>query len=87
MGGLLGILRLSIPVSFKSKTRWQALLLAAVAAISTNLFAQRDSTLTRDALGSLTTLQIPHLTREPKLEDFADMQLSPAVAGTMLKVD
>ena len=34
-----------------------------------------------------TTLQIPHLTREPKLEDFADMQPSPSVAGTMLKVD
>ena len=51
------------------------------------VFAQRDSALTRDALGSLTTLQIPHLAREPKLEDFADMQLSPAIAGTMLKVD
>ena len=49
--------------------------------------AQRDSAITRDALGSFTTLQIPHLAREPKLEDFADMQLSPAVAGTMLKVD
>jgi len=49
--------------------------------------AQRNSAVTRDALGSLTTLQIPHLAREPKLEDFADMQLSPSVAGTMLKVD
>jgi hypothetical protein len=49
--------------------------------------AQRDSAVTRGALGSLTTLQIPHLAREPKLEDFADMQLSPSVAGTMLKVD
>ncbi len=49
--------------------------------------AQRDSAITRDALGSFTTLQIPHLAREPKLEDFADMQLSPSVADTMLKVD
>lgn len=54
---------------------------------STYVSAQRDSAVTRDALGSLTTLQIPHLAREPKLEDFADMQLSPSVAGTMLKVD
>jgi len=51
------------------------------------VYAQRDSAIARDALGSLTTLQIPHLAREPKLEDFADMQLSPSVAGTMLKVD
>jgi Domain of unknown function (DUF5916) len=74
-------------VSFRSKTRTLVLLLALFAVASPNLLAQRDSALTRDALGSLTTLQIPHLTREPKLEDFADMQLSPAVAGTMLKVD
>lgn len=56
-------------------------------AICPRASAQRDSAVTRDALGSLTTLQIPHLTRDPKLEDFADMQLSPSVAGTMLKVD
>jgi len=58
-----------------------------VAATCPRVSAQRDSAVTRDALGSLTTLQIPHLAREPKLEDFADMQLSPSVAGTMLKVD
>jgi hypothetical protein len=74
-------------VSFISKKRLQVMLLIVIAFESRNLHAQRDSTLTRDALGSLTTLQIPHLIREPKLEDFADMQLSPAVAGSMLKVD
>jgi hypothetical protein len=58
-----------------------------VAATCPRVSAQRDSAVARDALGSLTTLQIPHLAREPKLEDFADMQLSPSVAGTMLKVD
>jgi hypothetical protein len=63
------------------------MLLIVIACGSPHLHAQRDSALTRDALGSLTTLQIPHLTREPKLEDFTDMQLSPAVAGSMLKVD
>jgi hypothetical protein len=57
------------------------------AATCPSVSAQRNSAVTRDALGSLTTLQIPHLAREPKLEDFADMQLSPSVAGTMLKVD
>ena len=36
---------------------------------------------------SLVPLRIPHLTREPKLEDFANMQPSPEVAGTMLKLD
>jgi hypothetical protein len=54
---------------------------------SSYVSAQRDSAITRDSLDSFTTLQIPHVTREPKLEDFADMQLSPSVAGTMLKVD
>jgi hypothetical protein len=61
--------------------------LSLAVAICPRASAQRDSAVTRDALGSLTTLQIPHLTRDPKLEDFADMQLSPSVAGTMLKVD
>ena len=54
---------------------------------SSSLFAQRDITITKDAMGSTTTLQIPHLTREPKLEDFTDMQPSPGVAGSMLKVN
>jgi hypothetical protein len=67
--------------------RFQLVLLIIIAGVSPRLYAQRDSALTRDALGSLTTLQIPHLVRDPKLEDFADMQLSPAVAGSMLKVD
>jgi hypothetical protein len=67
----------------------KTLLLAVCLAAATcpSVYAQRNSAVTRDALGSLTTLQIPHLAREPKLEDFADMQLSPSVAGTMLKVD
>lgn len=63
------------------------LLLAALTTACQNLFAQRSVAITKDAVGSVTTLHIPHLTREPKLEDFANMELSPAVAGTMLKVD
>jgi hypothetical protein len=45
------------------------------------------STTVREAPPNLVTLQIPHLSRDPKLEDFANMEPSPAVAGTMLKVD
>ena len=61
---------------------------ASLVLLSTgSVFAQRDAAITKEAMGSTTTLHIPHLTREPKLEDFADMQLSPAVAGTMLKVN
>jgi len=49
--------------------------------------AQPSPTVTKGALEHLTTLHIPRLTREPKLEDFANMEPSPAVAGTMLKID
>jgi hypothetical protein len=69
-----------------SKAHFSLLVLAALATTAPRLHAH-DSAITKDALGSLSTLQIPHLTRDPKLEDFADMQLSPAIAGTMLKVD
>jgi hypothetical protein len=72
-------------VTSNVKTFLLALCLAAAACPRAS--AQRDSAVTRDALGSLTTLQIPHLVREPQLEDFADMQVSPSIAGTMLKVD
>src|ERR1700747_1766886 len=61
-------------------------LVAAAAALQT-VSAQPSPTVTKAALNHLTTVHIPHLTREPKIEDFAGMQPSPAVAGTMLKID
>ena len=51
------------------------------------LWAQPNSAVTHTPPGPLATLQIPHLTRDPKLEDFADMKVSPDLAATMLKVD
>jgi hypothetical protein len=74
-------------VASASKTITRLLLAAVLATPLPRLSAQRNAAVTRDAIGSLTTLHIPHLTREPKLEDFAGLQPSPAVAGTMLKVD
>ncbi len=62
-------------------------LAAALTAPTPRLWGQRNLTITKDAVGSATSLQIPHLSREPTLEDFANMELSPTVAGTMLKVD
>src|SRR5690242_16999704 len=41
----------------------------------------------KDVAESLSTLRIPHLTREPKIEDFANMEPSPAVRDSMLKID
>jgi len=77
------LVKISVTTSSKTVTRLLfALLLAALP-----VHAERNSAITKDAVASLTTLHIPHLTREPKIEDFADMQPSPAVAGTMLKVD
>jgi hypothetical protein len=70
-----------------SKALPRLLLVAALTTAFQCLSAQPNVAITKDALGSLTTLHIPHLTREPKLEDFDNMELSPAVAGTMLKVD
>ena len=58
-----------------------------VAAALQTVSAQPSPTVTKAALDHLTTVHIPHLTREPKIEDFAGMQPSPAVAGTMLKID
>jgi hypothetical protein len=55
--------------------------------LPTLLSAQPHPTIIKDAVGHLTTVHIPHLSREPKLEDFPNMQLSPEVAGTMLKLD
>ena len=73
--------------SFVSKSILGVFLVAALTAPSPKLWGQRNLTVTKDAVGSVTSLQIPRLTREPTLEDFANMELSPAVAGTMLKVD
>lgn len=67
-----------------------ALALGACVASGIQSRAQNNlepTTISKDAAQSLTTLQIPHLSREPKLEDFADMVPSAEVAGTMLKVD
>jgi hypothetical protein len=58
---------------------------AGVPVLAQNL--ETTSKPAREVPQSLVTLQIPHLTRDPKLEDFAEMALSPAVSGTMLKVD
>ena len=83
LGNLHSTRKISVTTSSKTVTRLLfALLLAALP-----VHAERNSAITKDAVASLTTLHIPHLTREPKIEDFADMQPSPAVAGTMLKVD
>ncbi|HMK22355.1 MAG TPA: DUF5916 domain-containing protein, partial [Terriglobales bacterium] len=49
-------------------------------------WGQRSAAITRDAVNSVTSFQIPHLTREPKIEDFAGMQPASTVAG-MLKID
>ena len=73
--------------SFVSKSILCVFLAAALTAPTPKLWGQRNLTVTKDAVGSVTSLQIPRLTREPTLEDFANMELSPAVAGTMLKVD
>jgi hypothetical protein len=51
------------------------------------LSAQPNPAITKQAVDSSATVHIPHLTREPKLEDFADMVASPEIAATMLKVD
>jgi hypothetical protein len=63
--------------------------LALVGAIASGTVAsaQRSSTIIRDAVGSTISLQIPHLTREPRIEDFEGMEPSPAVANSMLKVN
>jgi hypothetical protein len=53
---------------------------------SSNAWGQRSAAITRDAVTSLTSFQIPRLAREPKIEDFAGMQPSPPVSG-MLKID
>jgi len=65
------------------------LVLGSIGASRSPLHAQNivSQPVTRAAPQNLVTLKIPHLTREPKLEDFANMQPSPEVAGTMLKVD
>jgi Domain of unknown function (DUF5916) len=39
------------------------------------------------ALAHMTSLQIPHLTYEPKLSDFEGMEPGPNIVGKMLKVD
>ena len=70
-----------------SKSILGVFLAAALTAPTPKLWGQRNLTITKDAVGSATSLQIPHLSREPTLEDFANMELSPTVAGTMLKVD
>jgi hypothetical protein len=63
------------------------LLVLVVAAAWRTLSAQPNPAITKEAIGSAVTLHIPHLTREPKLEDFAGMVPSREVAATMLKVD
>jgi hypothetical protein len=73
-----------VPDRIKIPALVLTLLLSAVAPRS---FAQPSPTVTKGALEHLTTLHIPRLSREPKLEDFANMEPSPAVAGTMLKID
>jgi hypothetical protein len=73
--------------SFVSKSILGVFLVAALTAPTPKLWGQRNLTVTKDAVGSVASLQIPRLTREPTLEDFANMELSPAVAGKMLKVD
>ena len=52
-----------------------------------NLSAQPNPAITKEALDHSTTLHIPHLAREPRLEDFANMEPSPEVAAAMLKID
>jgi hypothetical protein len=74
-----------IPVLSASKFRL-CCVWAVFAAVIPVVSAQRSAIITREAVGSTVSLQVPHLTREPKLEDFANMELSPAVAD-MLKVD
>jgi hypothetical protein len=61
-----------------------AFLAVLISLAATPLCARR---LPKDAVYQFAPLQIPHLDREPKLEDFANMEPSPAVAATMLKVD
>jgi len=63
------------------------LLVVLLTAVLRSLTAQPNLAVTKDAIDHLTTVHIPHLTREPKLEDFAEMQPSPALADTMLKID
>ncbi|HWX91171.1 MAG TPA: DUF5916 domain-containing protein [Terriglobales bacterium] len=58
-----------------------------LAAAWQSLSAQPNPAITKQAIDSGATLHIPHLARDPKLEDFADMVASPEVAATMLRVD
>ena len=69
-----------------SKTLSRIALIACVAAIHPAARGQRSAAVTADAVASTGPLQIPHLTREPKPEDFAGMEPSPPVVG-MLKID
>src|SRR5205085_7776833 len=74
------------PVPNHTPIKVLALMLLLTAALQ-NVSAQPSPSVTRGAIDHLATVHIPHLTREPKLEDFANMEPSPAVAGTMLKID
>jgi hypothetical protein len=74
------------PVLKFSRTLSVITVMVFVTMLIPRAWGQHAVALTRDAAESVAPFQIPHLTREPKLEDFAGMQPSPAVAG-MLKVD
>jgi hypothetical protein len=74
------------PVLTLSKSPAVGALLACLLMPMPCAWGQRSAAITRDAVSSLASFQIPHLTREPKMEDFAGMQPSPGVSG-MLKIN
>ena len=63
------------------------ILLALLGACLPNLWAQPNPAITKSAMEKIAPLRIPHLDREPKLEDFADMKPPSEVTSTMLKID
>jgi hypothetical protein len=69
-----------VTLTFRPKPSWKfALVAVALAAVAAHAHP-------KDVIPQMTTLRIPHLDREPRLEDFANMEPSPAVAR-MLKID
>ena len=61
--------------------------LALIVCVLTVMPAHARHPGSKDVAESMSSLRIPHLTREPKIEDFANMEPSSAVRDSMLKID
>ncbi len=71
------------------QSRWlqKALFSLLLAGAAPTICAQPNPAVTKSAIEQVTPLHIPHLDREPKLEEFSDMKPPSDVTSSMLKID